>query len=58
MASTAKPPQIKLGAYLLERLAQLGTQSVHGVPGDFNMGYLDLIEDHPHLEWVGCANEL
>lgn len=50
--------EIKIGAYLLERLVQLGTQSVQGVPGDFNMGFLDLIEDHPSLEWIGNSNEL
>ena len=52
------PNEIKIGAYLLERLVQLGTQSVQGVPGDFNMGFLDLIEDHQHLKWVGNSNEL
>ncbi|SOV02859.1 probable PDC1 - pyruvate decarboxylase, isozyme 1 [Ustilago sp. UG-2017a] len=50
--------EIKIGAYLLERLVQLGTQSIQGVPGDFNMGFLDLIEDHPSLEWIGNSNEL
>lgn len=50
--------QIKIGAYLLERLVQLGSQSVQGVPGDFNMGFLDLIEDHPKLKWIGNSNEL
>ncbi|EPQ31630.1 uncharacterized protein PFL1_00963 [Pseudozyma flocculosa PF-1] len=50
--------EIKIGDYLLERLAQLGTRTVQGVPGDFNMGLLDQIEDHAKLEWVGNANEL
>lgn len=50
--------EIKIGAYLLERLVQLGSQSVQGVPGDFNMGFLDLIEDHPKLDWIGNSNEL
>lgn len=50
--------EVKIGSYLLERLAQLGTHSVQGVPGDFNMGFLDLIEDHAKLRWIGNANEL
>ncbi|SPO29447.1 probable PDC1 - pyruvate decarboxylase, isozyme 1 [Ustilago trichophora] len=50
--------EIKIGAYLLERLVQLGTASIQGVPGDFNMGFLDLIEDHKSLTWVGNSNEL
>lgn len=49
---------IKLGDYLLNRLSQLGTKSVQGVPGDFNLGFLDLVEDHKEVEWVGNANEL
>ncbi|EGG06839.1 uncharacterized protein MELLADRAFT_86255 [Melampsora larici-populina 98AG31] len=47
-----------IGAYILIRLAQLGIKQVHGVPGDFNLRFLDLIEDHPDLDWVGCCNEL
>ena len=50
--------EIKIGDYLLERLAQLDTETIQGVPGDFNMGFLDLIEDHHKLRWVGNANEL
>ena len=50
--------QVKIGTYIAERLAQLGTVAVQGVPGDYNMGFLDLIEDHPSLQWVGNANEL
>ncbi|KAL1707971.1 thiamine diphosphate-binding protein [Schizophyllum commune] len=47
-----------VGSYLLERLVQLGVKYIFGVPGDFNLGFLDLVEDHPHLEWVGNCNEL
>jgi pyruvate decarboxylase len=50
--------EIRLGDYLLERLVQLKLRSCLGVPGDFNMSFLDLIEDHPKLQWVGNANEL
>ncbi|KAH9080651.1 pyruvate decarboxylase [Lactarius deliciosus] len=49
---------ISIGNYLLERLSQLGVQSLFGVPGDFNLGFLDLVEDHPNIEWVGNCNEL
>lgn len=24
-----------------------------GVPGDFNLGFLDYVEDHPKIEWAG-----
>lgn len=26
--------------------------------GDFNLTFLDLVEDHKTIEWVGCCNEL
>ncbi|RPD77946.1 pyruvate decarboxylase [Lentinus tigrinus ALCF2SS1-7] len=29
-----------------------------GVPGDFNLGFLDFVEDHPKMDWVGDCNEL
>lgn len=31
---------------------------IFGVPGDFTLGLLDHIEEHPHIDWVGTANEL
>ncbi|KAI0259828.1 pyruvate decarboxylase [Gloeopeniophorella convolvens] len=49
---------ISIGGYLLERLSQLGVESLFGVPGDFNLGFLDLVEDHPKIGWVGNCNEL
>jgi len=49
---------IYVGQYLCERLVQLGVTQIFGVPGDFNLGFLDFIEDHPKLEWVGNCNEL
>ena len=45
--------QIFIGDYLLARLEQLGVTSMFGVPGDFNLGFLDLVEDHPTIDWVG-----
>ncbi|CCG84848.1 protein of unknown function [Taphrina deformans PYCC 5710] len=44
--------------YLLTRLEQLGLRSVFGVPGDFNLAFLDEFDNHRDLTWVGCANEL
>jgi len=50
--------QITIANYLLTRLEQLGVSSVFGVPGDFNMPFLDYIEDHPKFQWIGNCNEL
>jgi indolepyruvate decarboxylase len=44
--------------YLLDRLAELDVGHVFGVPGDFTLGFLDHIDAHPAIEWVGTANEL
>ncbi|AKS32473.1 alpha-keto acid decarboxylase family protein [Mycolicibacterium goodii] len=47
-----------VGDYLLDRLAELGVTEVFGVPGDYQLEFLDHIVAHPHLTWVGGANEL
>ncbi|KAG6861380.1 hypothetical protein C0995_000786 [Termitomyces sp. Mi166 len=49
---------ITIGDYLLTRLEHLGVTHIFGVPGDYNLGFLDLVEDHPTIEWVGNCNEL
>nr|AJP77091.1 indole-3-pyruvic acid (IPA) decarboxylase [Tricholoma vaccinum] len=59
-----KSTKISIGNYILARLEQLGItvrQSMFGVPGDFNLGFLvrvffvyqDLVEEHPTIDWVG-----
>lgn len=44
--------------YLLDRLAECGIHHLFGVPGDYNLQFLDRVVDNPQVEWVGCANEL
>ncbi|EDA7553881.1 alpha-keto acid decarboxylase family protein [Salmonella enterica] len=44
--------------YLLDRLAGCGIGHLFGVPGDYNLQFLDHVIDHPTLRWVGYANEL
>ncbi|HME16629.1 MAG TPA: alpha-keto acid decarboxylase family protein [Mycobacterium sp.] len=44
--------------YLLDRLVELGVSEVFGVPGDYNLEFLDHIIAHPDIRWVGNANEL
>jgi alpha-keto-acid decarboxylase len=55
---TASEPSYTVGDYLLDRLAELGVTEVFGVPGDYNLEFLDHIVAHPQLRWVGNANEL
>jgi TPP-dependent 2-oxoacid decarboxylase len=47
-----------VGDYLLDRLAELGVSEIFGVPGDYNLEFLDHVVAHPKLRWVGNANEL
>ncbi|MFJ5159502.1 alpha-keto acid decarboxylase family protein [Pantoea sp. NPDC088449] len=47
-----------IGDYLLHRLQQSGIRHLFGVPGDYNLQFLDSVIAHPEITWVGCANEL
>ncbi|MFI1801714.1 alpha-keto acid decarboxylase family protein [Streptomyces sp. NPDC020379] len=44
--------------YLLNRLAELGIDHIFGVPGDFNLGFLDQVTAAKGMTWVGNCNEL
>ncbi|MEC5210896.1 TPP-dependent 2-oxoacid decarboxylase [Psychrobacter sp. PL15] len=44
--------------YLFERIAEAGATEVFGVPGDFNLTFLDNIIASDKLRWVGNTNEL
>src|SRR5579859_3690535 len=44
--------------YLLGRLAELGADTIFGVPGDYTPQLLDHIADHGQISWTGCTNEL
>ncbi|AZA11819.1 alpha-keto acid decarboxylase family protein [Corynebacterium gerontici] len=54
----SETPTYTIAHYLFDRLAELGCEHVFGVPGDYNMPFLDVADDHPQLQWVGNANEL
>lgn len=53
--------KIPFGEYILRRLISIGTKSVFGVPGDYNLNlleyfYKDGLKDD--IRWIGCCNEL
>ncbi|KAJ9604065.1 hypothetical protein H2200_011588 [Cladophialophora chaetospira] len=54
--SELKEP-VDVAAYLFTRLKQIGIDSIHGLPGDFNLVALDYLESCG-LKWVGNCNEL
>jgi TPP-dependent 2-oxoacid decarboxylase len=47
-----------VGELLLGRLRDLGVRHVFGLPGDYNMEFLDQIQAFPGVDWVGSCNEL
>ena len=50
--------QITVGDYLLTRLKEIGIDHIFGVPGDYNLGFLDQIVDFQKIKWIGTCNEL
>jgi TPP-dependent 2-oxoacid decarboxylase len=50
--------QYTVGAYLLDRLKELGIRHIFGVPGDYGFPFMDRIEADPDIAWVGTCNEL
>jgi indolepyruvate decarboxylase len=47
-----------IGDFLLRRLCEAGIGHLFGVPGDFNLAFMQQIEDGGALAWVGTCNEL
>lgn len=47
-----------VGDYLLDRLSELGVRHMFGVPGDYNLAFLDNVIAHEEMEWIGNRNEL
>ena len=54
----ARHSDYTVGDYLLDRLAELGVTHLFGLPGDFNLEFLDHVLAHRSIRWVGGANEL
>ncbi|OBT72722.1 pyruvate decarboxylase [Pseudogymnoascus sp. 05NY08] len=48
---------VDIAEYLFTRLKQMGCDSIHGVPGDFNLVALDYVPK-VGLKWAGNCNEL
>jgi indolepyruvate decarboxylase len=47
-----------VGDHLLRRLQEIGVRHVFGVPGDYNLEFLDQLEATDGIDWVGNCNEL
>lgn len=49
---------ITIAEYLFKRIKELGVDDIFGVPGDYNLSFVDLLEQHKDLTWRGNCNEL
>jgi indolepyruvate decarboxylase len=49
---------MKIGDFLLHRLAEARVRHLFGVPGDYNLALLQQLQDTGRLKWVGTCNEL
>lgn len=50
--------KLPLSEYIFRRIASLGIHNIFGVPGDYNLSFLEHLYSVPELSWVGCCNEL
>jgi len=50
--------KVTIGNYLLARLKELGIGHLIGVPGDFNLAFLEQALAADGMEWIGTCNEL
>jgi TPP-dependent 2-oxoacid decarboxylase len=49
---------ICIGEYLLARLSEMGVRHMFGVPGDFNLWFLEQTIREGSINFIGCCNEL
>ena len=50
--------RMTIGDFLIRRLQEIGITEVIGVPGDFNLNWLEQIEAADGIRFVGSTNEL
>jgi indolepyruvate decarboxylase len=49
---------MKIGEFLLRRLEEAGVRHLFGVPGDYNLMLMRLVEQRGAPKWIGTCNEL
>jgi indolepyruvate decarboxylase len=47
-----------IGNFLLRRLHEAGIRHIFGVPGDYNLEFMQQLEDRGDPLWIGTCNEL
>ncbi|QDH15387.1 alpha-keto acid decarboxylase family protein [Oecophyllibacter saccharovorans] len=49
---------IPIGQYLINRLYEAGLRRLYGVPGDFNLEFLEMLAADGRIAFIGTCNEL
>ncbi|MDN5883646.1 MAG: alpha-keto acid decarboxylase family protein, partial [Corynebacterium casei] len=47
-----------VGELIIRRLKEMGIEHIIGVPGDFNLSFIEQINEAENIEFVGACNEL
>ena len=50
--------KMSIGNFLLRRLEEAGIRHIFGVPGDYNLEFMQQLEDRGAPAWIGNCNEL
>jgi len=50
--------QLKVGDYIIQRLAKEGITDCFGVAGDYVFRMCDAVVGSKNVKWIGCSNEL
>lgn len=50
--------KMSIGNFLLRRLEEAGIRHIFGVPGDYNLEFMQQLEDRGEPTWIGNCNEL
>ncbi|AZV93694.1 pyruvate decarboxylase [Bordetella sp. J329] len=50
--------RMQIGEFLIRRLNEAGIRHMFGLPGDFNLSFLEQVEASGTLEFIGNCNEL
>ncbi len=58
MQNTQQHTPYTIADYLFDRVHEAGATDIFGVPGDFNLPFLDNIIASDKLNWIGNTNEL
>lgn len=53
-----KTMRTTVGEFIIRRLKELGIEHIIGVPGDFNLSFIEQINEAENIEFVGACNEL